>query len=229
MEVSPELLLKDVAFTLQRSGQNLASAIAYTELAKSLKNDASAWTGLGAALAKSGGTLTQKTFYEWSAKVFMRALEMAAGTPFQSPCQNWLGVIGETIDVSKLKPIGDEELEPLAAYLDIEPNSLGDGLAALEPDDQGKAIMAIGDIGGEHLVGAMLDAVKGRFGDFNVRAALKRLSKFGDTPAIRETLAEVAVSTRSEDFQPYLAAALNAVDKEWAGKFGRAGRIPGGV
>ena len=82
------------------------------------------------------------------------------------------------------------------------------------------AIMAFGESGNPRFLSAMLAAIRGEYGDFHVRAALKRISKFGDRPEIREALAGLATDARAGEFQPYLGAALNGVNAEWASQFG---------
>lgn len=220
MQNTPELELKGIAFSLTKHGQTLASAIAYAELGKVMKNDASIWTGLGASLARGAGALQRERFLSEGAKALMRGLEVGPNTPFASPCRNWLEIIAEEIDISGLAPIKDEELEPLAEFLDIVPNLFGDAVKALPADEQEAAIRAFGESGNPRFLSAMLAALDGEYGEPHVRAALKRLPKFGDRPEIRTALAKLAVDVRSKEHQPYLRAALEAIDPEWAGQFG---------
>lgn len=218
--MTPELDLKDTAFSFTKHGHTLASAIAYAELGKVMKNDASIWTGLGASLARGAGTFNRERFLKEGAASLMRGLEIGQGTPFASPCRNWLEVISEEVDLSEVGPIKDDALEPLIVFLDIVPEAFADAVRAVPEDEQGRAIRALGDSGNPRFLGALLAAVRGEFGDMRTREALKRLGKFGDRPEIREALAALATDARASDFQPYLGAALQAVNPEWAAQFG---------
>jgi len=213
MSRSPELQMKDVAFNFQKHGHNRASAVAYAELAKSLKSDPAVWTGLGAALAREEAQL-------WAAKSLLRGLSIAEGTPFASPCRNWLNIIAEQTDLTDVGPLADEEIDPLLAEIDSDPEAFLKGVAAFEEDDQIKAVEGMVASRNVRFLPVILNGVRGAYGKFARREALRDIKNFGDTPEIRAALAELAVDPDAKKFQPFLGKALNAIDPEWAAQFG---------
>ena len=218
MENSPELLLKEVAFIFQRNELNRSSAIVYAEVAKGLQKDPGVWTGLGSALAKSADEGPKKDFQVWSAKALKRGLLIGQGGPFESPCCNWLDLLMKDIDVVEPDPFEVEELDDLLTFLDEGHEHIVKDLSKLPADDIGKVLFGIGKHGAGQFVNVVMAYLNGDLGEEYISKSLKYLPKFGDYPAVREKLAELAVEVDS-GLQPELGEVMTAISPEWAAKF----------
>lgn len=208
-----ELRIKDVAFNFQKHGHNLASALVYAEVGKALQSDPAIWTGMGAALAR-------EEVWTWSARSLMRGLKLGAGTPFESPCKNWLGIIQENMSLDGMAPVEPEEMDSLLGEIDHDPQALIAAMATLPEDDQVKAVEAFAESYNQRFLPVVLQGVRGAYGKWGRREALRYLPKFGDSPETRDALAALAVEADAKKFQPMLGKAMNAIDPEWAAQFG---------
>ena len=219
MESTPESLLKESAFVFQRSGRNLSSAMVYAIVANYLDSDPAVYTGMGAALAKSADDGDRLAFLTWATKALKRGLLLGQGTMFESPCVNWLEIIKEEMDVVQPDPMELTDLEGLVEFLEGKGVDLVTDLARLAEEDQGASVLAMTRMPQERFMPVALSAAAGQFGEPVQRQVITMIHGFGDTPAIRETLAKVAVHVDSYALQPELGEAMQKIDPEWAAQF----------
>ena len=216
MELNPANMLKSLADRFQDSGHDLAAAIAYCESAQSGLDDPILWFNLAVSLRKLVGALVNKPFYDWSAKCLKRVLLLSPDSQLADTAVEGLMNLSEQQNVDDLPAMTLEELPNLLSFLDIDINVFHKAINALPEEERGYAIMVLGDQGKQRFLPPLLSAVRGVWGDFQARAALKRLPRHGDSPEIRETLETVAFSTKAADLQPYLRMAMVQVNQEWA-------------
>lgn len=217
MERSKDDMLQQAAQTFLAHEQALAAAIAYAETAQQRNNvGPEVWMGLGSALQLCPGRLSRKPFLEWSARSLKRSLVAGATDNLEDCCHEWLMDYSSEICVDDLEPLAQADLPALLAFLDIDINIFPNAISKLPEEARGFVVICLGEQGNPRFLPVMLSALRGVWGDFNVRASLKRLGRYGDTPEIRETLEIVAFSERADHFQPYLRVALDRIDPEWA-------------
>lgn len=219
MEATPESLLKESAFVFQRSGRNLSSAMVYAEVARHLESDPAVYTGMGAALAKSAEGDDKLLFYTWATKALKRGLLLGQGTMFESPCVNWLEIIKEEMDVVQPDPMEVPDLDGLVDFLSEKGVDLVSDLGRLAEQDLTATAMAMIGMPRDRFMPVLLAAIAGQFGEHIQRMAFLNIQYFGDTPAIRETLAKVALDVDSYALQPELGETMKAIDPEWAAQF----------
>lgn len=216
MELNPANMLKGLADRFQEIGHDLAAAIAYCESAQSGNDDPALWFNLAVSLRKLVGALVNKPFFEWSAKCLKRVLLLAPDTELSDTAVEGLMNLSQQQNVDALPAMTLEELPSLLSFLDIDINVFPKAISALPEEERGYAIMVLGDQGKRRFLPPLLSAVRGVWGDFHARAALKRLPRHGDSPEIRETLETVAYSAKAAELQPYLRMAMVQVNQEWA-------------
>ncbi|MEM1000619.1 MAG: hypothetical protein AAGN35_26435 [Bacteroidota bacterium] len=195
---------------------HLAAAILLGEATLAGVNNAGTWYVFGVELFRSAGVLVRKPFFEWSARCLKRAVALVQDPELEELATEGLMDLSSQVNVDSLTAIEDDELESLLAFLDIDINTFPKAISALPEDQRGYALMVMGDHGSPRFLPVMLSALRGVWGDYPARVALKRLGNFGDTPEIRETLEVIVFSPRSRDYQPYLRMAMERIDPEWA-------------
>lgn len=216
MDLNPAMQLKSVGDRFQEYGHDLAAAIVYCESAQAGNDDPDLWFDLAVSLRKMVGSLINKPFYEWSARSMKRVLLLNPGADLEEMAVDALMNLSRDYNVDDIPAIAMEDLPKLLSFLDIDINIFPNAISALPGEERGFAVMVLGDQGNVRFLPTMLSAVRGVWGDFHARAALKRLSRHGDSAEIRETLEIVAFSAKAPELQPYLRMAMVQVDQEWA-------------
>lgn len=220
MEMTPEAQLKEIACAFQRSGKNYSSALVYGIVAHYIPEHPAVYTGMGAALAKLADQGARLEHLTWSTKALKRGLLLGQGTPFESPCVNWLEVIKEEMDVVQPDPMAAEDLEGLLTFLDQQPGELLEEVRQLDEEDTTAILIAFGDLPRPRFLPIILAAAKGEFGEPTQRDTIERIANYKeDYEAIKPVLAEVAVHVDSYALQPQLGQAMQAIDADWAAQF----------
>lgn len=209
-------LLEQIAFGFYKQQQYLAAAMVFAELAKVEKESPAAWCGLATSLVNSAGMLVRKPFLEGAVKAFKRCLGVAEGTDYKDVCLDWLGNIGQEkeVDPAQFQAMRDEEIAPLLQFLDIDRETIPKAIDATPEQERMLVVMGLGDSRSPHFLIAMQAAAQMRWDEGSARSALKRLPTFAYQPETEQVLRAIAQKPESEQLQPYLKFALDAISAQ---------------
>ncbi len=196
-----------------KSQQYLAAALLYGEAAKRAPDDPAVLLGFGAAVGNCAGVLVVEPFVQWSTRILNRCIAKDNGGPNTEIARARLAELAQQPQYVALPPIEPADIEPLLAFLDVNPSTImADAVAALPDDDRMLAMIALGELGSPRFASAVAGAASGQWGHSAANAAFKRIRPFAGHRIVREAMQRLRANAElAETCEPYLSSAEAAV------------------